>query len=48
MNRKLTGNVNMISDSTYASALGLLLYEADESHLEVVQSQEKFGNFKVD
>ncbi|HIG88459.1 MAG TPA: cell division protein FtsA [Candidatus Thioglobus sp.] len=41
--QKITGNVNMISDSTYASALGLLLYEADESHLEVVQSQENLG-----
>jgi len=38
---RITGNVAIISNPIYASALGLLLYEGNESYLEVVQSQKR-------
>ena len=40
---RITGNVAIISNPIYASALGLLLYEGNESYLEVVQLSEKTG-----
>ncbi len=40
---KITGNVSMISNPIYATSLGLLLYEEDESYAEVGQSSINQG-----
>jgi len=40
---KIDGNEMIISDPTYACALGLLLYEPDESYLEELQPDNTVG-----
>ncbi len=40
---KIDGNEMIISDPTYACALGLLLYEPDESYLEELQPDNAVG-----